>query len=298
MLKKIREKRAKRKALRAKRKDEARHLQKLIDTRRAKAEERRKSIHKRKGDKARIQDFTKKDPKTPAGEKRIEQKELDLKAEMDELHKQITAAGDRLDDLDKQIERVEGLVDRTKKRIGAITKSIRKAKRKALKQSGAEMALKRAKKDDGKTEQPMGSNWGGIVTKMILFTGYTSAVYWCGCAMCFWAIKYGLGTAVSRIRRGYAGFVEADARANTNGLKYLDPMTANPPKGGWGSCWNNEHVVGLTGRVVNGMIETMEGNTSHPGGSGGSETNGDSCAYGKLRYRSDFDCFAVQEYDH
>lgn len=287
---KITEKRDLRAKLRKERADKAKVLAEKIDTRRAKAEERRKSIHKRKGDKARIQDFTKKDPNTPEREKAIEAKELALKKEMDYLHTLIVADGDRIDELDRKIEALDGWITKAGKRIGRLTKSIRKLVRKAQRKTGADKALARAKKDDGKTEQPPGSNWGGIVQKMITFTGYAGPVYWCGCAVCFWTIKYGLGEISSKIRRGYAGYVEADARANTNGLRLVD----KPAKGGVGSLWNNEHVVMTTGRVIDGMVETDEGNTSDT--TGGSQTNGDSCSALKRRNFSDFDCFAEQVY--
>jgi hypothetical protein len=160
--------------------------------------------------------------------------------------------------------------------------------KKLLKPHGADAAVKGAEKDIGKTEVPYGSNWGPYVSKVIKFTGYSGPVYWCGCAACWWTVKRGNAAATSRIRRGYAGYVAADARANTNGLRAI----SGPQKGAIGTLWNYEHIVLITGPSSGGMVPTIEGNTS---ASDGSQSNGGG-VFRKSRPIGDFDVFAMPDY--
>lgn len=242
-----------------------------------KVEERRRLSAERRELVAKRKDKKKRDPKD-------DEREQLLDKQIAHLHDQIMRHGDEIAARDQQIE------DRRKRRA-KVTKALKEALRKLKRlrrPNGADAAIKAALKDNGKHEEPLGSNWGGFVEKVIRFTGYSGPVYWCGCAVAWWTLKIGGGEASSRIRRGYAGYVDADARANTNGLRAV----SSPAKGGVATLWNFEHVVMTTGRVDGGMFETCEGNTS----AAGSQSNGDSVGAPKWRALSDADVFAAQSY--
>ena len=204
-----------------------------------------------------------------------------------ELHAELVELGEEEREITRQIEA-------RRRRRSAVTKKLKKAERKLRKaisrRSGPEKALKAAKKDHGKTEDPPGSNWGPWVGKVIRWLGYSGPVYWCGCAAGWWTLKKGGGAYVSKIRRGYAGYIADDARANTNGLRQV----SSPAKAGYATLWGYEHIVVTTGRVSGSLFETAEGNTS---ASDGSQSNGGGAYYGKWRSFSDADVFAEQIYD-
>lgn len=268
----LQEARADRKRLVARRKRVRRDIMRKVEERRDAQEQRRKLIHSRRQKKHR-------DPESEA-------REAVLAKKIAQLHREIMELGQEADEADDRIAELTKLRTALSKRIEAVRKRIKKI----LRSHGPDAALKRARKDSGKHEEPLGSNWGGIVTKMIKWLGYAGPVYWCGCAAAWWILKYGGGNATAKIRRGYAGYVAADARAHTNGLRQV----AAPAKAGWATLWNYEHIVMTTGRVSNGMFETAEGNTSFS--DAGSQSNGDGCQYGKWRPIADADIFAAQDY--
>lgn len=80
------------------------------------------------------------------------------------------------------------------------------------------VAVSRAEKYLGVTEEPAGSNWGPVVSKFILFTGYTFPVPWCGCFAAWVTVKLGGANIPDPLRLGYAGYITADAKAGDNGL--------------------------------------------------------------------------------
>ena len=204
----------------------------------------------------------------------------------DELHEELLELG-------KEVRQLTSQIEARRKRRTAVTKKLKKAERRLRKaisrQSGPDRALRAAKKDHGKTEDPPGSNWGPWVGKIIRWTGYSGPVYWCGCAAGWWTLKKGRGVYDSKIRRGYAGYIADDARNNTNGLRRV----ASPAKAGYATLWGYEHIVVTTGRVNGSLFETAEGNTSS---TDGSQSNGGMAVYGKWRSFSDADIFAEQTY--
>ena len=203
-----------------------------------------------------------------------------------DLHAELIELGREVDTLTRQIEA-------RRKRRTAVTKKLKKAQRRLKKalsrRSGPEKALRAAQKDHGKTESPPGSNWGPWVGKIIRWLGYSGPVYWCGCAAGWWTLKKGGGDYDSKIRRGYAGYIANDARANVNGLRQV----SSPAKAGYATLWGYEHIVVTTGRVSGSLFETAEGNTSS---TDGSQSNGGMAVYGKWRSFSDADLFAEQTY--
>jgi hypothetical protein len=143
-------------------------------------------------------------------------------------------------------------------------------------------------------EEPDGSNWGDGCQKLIEFTGYDEAVYWCGCTAAFIAVKIGGARIPDRIRLGYAPFITADALAHTNGLAAVSVHSARP--GDIGSLWDGEHVVTVRAAVKPGdtMVKTREGNTSP--NTSGSQNNGGVVA-DKERPITDFDSGIVARPD-
>lgn len=202
-----------------------------------------------------------------------------------ELHEELLELGREEQELTAQIEA-------RRKRRTYVTKKLKKATRRLrralARQSGPDKALKAAEKDIGKTEVPYGSNWGPYVSKVIRFCGYSGPVYWCGCAACWWVVKKALAAIGTRIRLGYAGYIYADAVAGANGLRRI----SSPQKGAIGTLWNFEHIVFITGPAVNGMVPTIEGNTSS---ADGSQSNGGG-VFRKSRPIGDFDVFAMPNY--
>lgn len=258
------------KRLKARRKDLAAVVGQKVEERRKLSAERRELVATRRKKKKR-------DPKNA-------EREAALDKQIAHLHDQIMRHGDEIE------MRTQQIADARKRRT-KITKALKAALRKLkklLRRGGPDAAVRAGTKDVGVHEDPPGSNWGGKVAEYIKFTGYSGPVYWCGCAACWWTIKKGGGEAPSRIRRGYAGYVAADARAGTNGLKAV----SNPVKGGYGTLWNYEHIVMTTGNVNGSLVETIEGNTS---AADGSQSNGGEVAR-KWRNRADFDVFAAQTY--
>lgn len=159
----------------------------------------------------------------------------------------------------------------------------RKRLRKRYSKAPGELAIERSASLVGVREEPPGSNWGRKVGQMIRFTGYTTPVYWCGCAAAWIVVHLGGARIPNRIRLGYAPYITADALAHANGLRAVPVEDCQA--GDLGSLWGGEHVVTVRGPARNGMVPTREGNTS---AADGSQSNGGEVA-DKERPASDFD---------
>lgn len=185
---------------------------------------------------------------------------------------------------------------RKKRHLEIVRAKTRKLARKKLRKryelAAGQIAINRAAKYVGTTEQPPGSNWGGNVEKFIRFTGYTGPVYWCGCWACWVVVKLGGAKIPSKIRLGYAPYIASDARANQNGLSAVSFDDARP--GDIITLWGGEHIEVVATRPQGDHIATIGGNTSPEPGSG-SEFNGGG-VYRRMRTRSDIDCVARPAY--
>jgi len=184
-----------------------------------------------------------------------------------------------------------------KKRKGEIVRAkLRAPYRKKLRArydiDAGQKAINRAAKWVGTTEQPPGSNWGGEVEKFIRFTGYSFPVYWCGCWAAWVVVKLGGAKIPSRIRLGYAPYITADARANTNGLSAVSFDQARA--GDIITLWGGQHIEVVSGKPQGDSVPTIGGNTSPQAGSG-SESNGGG-VYRRIRNRSEIDCVARPDY--
>ena len=92
-----------------------------------------------------------------------------------------------------------------------------------------------------------------------------------------------------RLRLGYAPYITADALAHRNGLTAIP--VADARAGDLGCLWGGQHIVVVRGKPTNGMVPTLEGNTTAPGNSG-SQSNGGEVAENN-RPISDFDAGIV-----
>jgi len=156
--------------------------------------------------------------------------------------------------------------------------------------TAGEKAVQAAQKWVGTTEQPDGSNWGGEVEKFIRYTGYTGPVYWCGCWACWVVCNLGGAKIPSKIRLGYAPYITDDARNNRNGLTAVAYEDARA--GDLVTFFGGQHI-GVVEKYENGVLYTIEGNTSS--GSSGSQSNGGG-VYKRQRSKSDVDQIARPNY--
>jgi hypothetical protein len=157
-------------------------------------------------------------------------------------------------------------------------------------QAGAKAAVKWARSKIGVHESPTNSNWGHPVQDWITFTGYDGPVLWCGCFVAFAVIDKGGAEIPQRIRLGFDLHVNDDARAGSNGFeREVSPSNARP---GDIATFDFRHIALVAGPTKNGMIHTIDGNSS---ASNGTNNNGGEVAehhrsvnlvscVGRLRY--------------
>ena len=155
---------------------------------------------------------------------------------------------------------------------------------------GGTAAVKWARSKVGVHEDPKGSNWGGQVKDWITFTGYDFPVFWCGCFVAFAVIEKGGANVSQRIRLGFHLHITDDARNGVNGFERdVDPVNAQP---GDIATFHFEHIALVAKPSSDGMIHTIDGNTSATNGSnnnGGevaahSRPFSDVLCVGRLRY--------------
>lgn len=216
------------------------------------------------------------DPESAAREIRLDQEIKGLVNRAQKIRQRIRALRERHHELTDKVDDAEKAVEEARKR------------RQERHDSGPKKAVEWAMNQVGEHESPSGSNWGEPVETWIKNAGYTFPVPWCG-AFCHEAVVEHGGANVST-QLGYAGYIVDDARANRNGLREVSASEAKA--GDIASLWNAEHVVTLTGPVVNGTFSTIEGNTS---ATDGSQSNGGTVA-AKVRSVSDVDVFARPSY--
>jgi hypothetical protein len=157
-------------------------------------------------------------------------------------------------------------------------------------QAGAKAAVSWARKQIGTTEHPKGSNWGHPVEDWMTFTGYGGPVFWCGCFVAYAVIEKGGARIPERIRLGLDTDINADAPAGRNGFERA--VSVNDARAGDIATFNCRHIALVAGPTRNGLIHTIDGNSS---ASNGSNNNGGEVAehkrsanlvtyVGRLRY--------------
>jgi hypothetical protein len=168
-------------------------------------------------------------------------------------------------------------------------KPILKRRHEARKE-GARAAVKWARSQIGVHEQPSGSNWGHPVQDWITFTGYGGPVFWCGCFVAFAVVEKGGAEIPQRIRLGLDTNINADAHAGANGFERA--VSVNDAKPGDIATFSFRHIALVAGPTKDGMIHTIDGNSS---ATNGSNNNGGEVAehrrpvsqvtcVGRLRY--------------
>jgi len=178
----------------------------------------------------------------------------------------------RLLQLSQQLIRDPSGLSPDDRRRGRARKPILKRRYEAQ-QGGAKEALKWARKQIGVTEKPKGSNWGHPVQDWITFTGYTGPVFWCGCFVAYAVVEKGGAQIPLRNRLGLDTAINEDARVGRNGFE-RDVKVENAKPGDI-ATFSFEHIALVAGPTRNGMIHTIDGNTSP---SSGSNNNGGEVA--------------------
>ena len=140
--------------------------------------------------------------------------------------------------------------------------------------TGARAAVRWARTQARKRvhESPPLSNWGHPVQDWILFTGYPGPAKWCGCFVAFAVVKKGGARVPQKIRLGYDQYINDDVRAGKNGFER--EVSVNDARPGDIATFPG-HIGLVVGPTRNGMIHTIEGNTS---ASDGSNHNGGEVA--------------------
>ena len=157
-------------------------------------------------------------------------------------------------------------------------------------QTGAGAAVRWARSKIGKHESPPQSNWGHPVQDWIMFTGFDFAVEWCGCFVAFAVVKKGGAEVPDPKRLALDTAINADASAGRNGFERV--VSVNDAKRGDIATFNFHHIGLVVGPTKNGMIHTIDGNTT---ASDGTNNNGGEVAahrrpvsevtvVGRLRY--------------
>ena len=109
------------------------------------------------------------------------------------------------------------------------------------------------------------SNWGHPIQDWITFTGYDGPVPWCGCFVAVAVVEKGGAKIPHRIRLGFDQYIDDDARAGENGFDRV--VSASDAKPGDIATFNFGHIGLVVGPTRNGMIHTIDGNTSAKDGS-------------------------------
>lgn len=113
----------------------------------------------------------------------------------------------------------------------------------------------------GVNEQPPESNHGPFPIDECQAHFGLSGVPWCGCAVGY-AIEKVAGFGDTGVWWPHAAFIRGDAEAGRNGLEDINPSHAF--RGCVGTLFNggDDHVVFVRDDVQNGIVSTVEGNTS------------------------------------
>lgn len=113
----------------------------------------------------------------------------------------------------------------------------------------------------GVNESPANSNHGPFPIDACQDWFGLSGVPWCGCAVGY-SIEKVAGLGKTGTWWPHAGFIRADAESGRNGLE--DINVSHATLGCIGTLFNggDDHVAFVRGDVKNGLVPTVEGNTS------------------------------------
>ena len=139
--------------------------------------------------------------------------------------------------------------------------------------AGGRAAVRWARSKIGVHEKPPTSNWGHPVQDWIKFSGFNFAVKWCGCFVAFAVVKKGGADVPDRKRLTLDTAINADIDAGRNG--FARAVSVDDARRGDIATFDFRHIALVAGPTRNGMIHTIDGNTS---ASDGSNNNGGEVA--------------------
>lgn len=155
-------------------------------------------------------------------------------------------------------------------------KKLAKAREGTGPQAAVNFALRLAHRDPHITEQPPGSNWGGLITTMQQEVGLDHD-FWCGAAM-HYVLKHGAGLNVNR-GIVYCPNTEGFAKAGTGGFKeWIPAVSAKRAPIGSLVLYDEHGIAGHVGMLCSLItntaepMHTTEGNTTS--GPNGPQSNG------------------------
>ena len=131
--------------------------------------------------------------------------------------------------------------------------------------AGARAAVRWARSRIGRHESPPLSNWGHPVQDWIEFAGFDFPVEWCGCFVAFAVVKKGGAQVPERKRLALDTAINADAAAGHNGFERA--VSVNDAQRGDIVTFNFRHIGLCAGPTRNGMVHTIDGNTTNADGS-------------------------------
>jgi hypothetical protein len=144
-------------------------------------------------------------------------------------------------------------------------------------------AVRYAQAHIGVSEHPAGSNSGPQIDAWAKAMGFPgSHVFWCGIFAGYCVVFAGKAKIPAPYRLASGSYIINDARRGENGLHLVQFGAIE--KGDLLSYWNGEHIGIAAGRPINGVVHTVEGNTSPS--SAGSQYNG-GCVAPKTKSASD-----------
>lgn len=126
--------------------------------------------------------------------------------------------------------------------------------------TGARAAVRWARSRIGRHESPPESNWGHPVQDWIEFTGFDFPVKWCGCFVAFAVVKKGGAQVPDRKRLALDIAINADAAAGKNGFERA--VSVSEAQRGDIVTFNFRHIGLVAGPTRNGMVHTIDGNTT------------------------------------
>lgn len=133
-------------------------------------------------------------------------------------------------------------------------------RRYAARHAGASAAVRWARSRIGRHESPPLSNWGHPVQDWIEFTGFDFPVQWCGCFVTFAVVKKGGAEVPDRKRLALDIAINADAPGGRNGFERA--VSVHEAQRGDIVTFNFRHIGLVAGPTRNGMVHTIDGNTT------------------------------------
>lgn len=128
---------------------------------------------------------------------------------------------------------------------------------------GLDAAVQAMLKCKGTNEEPPSSNQGPFPINACQAWFGLERQPWCGCCVGYFIESdKGAGLGKTGTWWPHAAFIRADAEAGRNGLEDINPLFATLGCIGTLFDGGDDHVIFVTGKARNGLVPTVEGNTS------------------------------------